>query len=93
MTQRLTERIRQHVPNKLLIRKCVIEDKNDSAITEHVKVNTACLPSTEEQLVNHSQVLTQARNQGHLDTLEAVFIRNLAPGICQQKNLKALHLI
>ena len=69
------------------------EEKNDSGITKHVKANTDCLPVTEAQLVNRFCVLAQARNQGDLDILEAVFIRKLAPALCQQKNLKALHLI
>ena len=92
-TQRLIERIKQHVPNKLLTGKDVKEEKNDSGIAKHVKANTDCLPTTEAQLVNRFCVLAQARNQGHLDILEAVFIRKLAPALCQQKNLKALHLI
>ena len=92
-TQLLIERIKEHVPNKLLTGKDVKEEKKYSGIAKHVKANTDSLPATEAQLVNRFCVLAQARNQGHLDILEAVFMRKLAPALCQQRNLKALHLI
>ena len=92
-TQRLTERIKQHVPNKLLKSKSNSKEKSDSAITKHVKSNTTCLPATQEELLTRFQVMAKARNHAHLDVMEAVFIRNHAPKLCEQKKLITLHLL
>ena len=60
-SQRLTERIKQHVPNKLLNGKEKRHEKSDSAITKHVKSSPACFPPTESQLSARFRVLTKAR--------------------------------
>ena len=84
-TQVLPERIKQHVARKLIdgrTEKRMKIEKNDSAVTKHLKVNPECIPLEPERCFT---VLAQARNKSHLDVLEAVFIRTLSPDMCQQK--------
>ena len=84
-TQVLSERIKQHVARKLIdgkTEKRVKIEKNDSAVTKHLKGNPECIPLEPERCFT---VLARARNKSHLDVLEAVFIRTLSPDMCQQK--------
>ena len=82
--QRLSERIKQHVPNKLLLPKPALQSiKADSAITKHLKENPRCIS---EQLRSNFTVLSQARTKAHLDVLEALFIRSQLPELCSQKD-------
>ena len=82
--QRLSERIKQHVPNKLLLPKPALQSiKADSAITKHLKENPRCIS---EQLRSKFTVLSQARTKAHLDVLEALFIRSQLPELCSQKD-------
>ena len=93
-TQRFSERIKQHVPTKLRLKGVkanLREDSCDSAVTKHLKKNPTCTPRSDEETSERFRVLAQARNVVHLEILEAVYIRNLTPELCQQKNLKAVH--
>ena len=89
--QVLAERIKQHVPKKLINQtKAMKIDRCDSVITKHLKENPSCIP---EQPAERFKILTQARTQMHLDMLEAIFIKSLTPGLCQQKDFtRTLHL-
>ena len=84
----LTERIDEHVPMTMLEQPKVSgvtkKAKEDSAITRHFRESPACIPAKEERTGLFS-VITQARHQVHLDVLEALFIKKLAPSLCCQK--------
>ena len=58
--------------------------KEDSAITRHFRESPACIPAIEE-CTGLFSVIAQARHQEHLDVLEALFIKKLAPSLCCQK--------
>ena len=82
----LSERIQQHIPSDLLKRKRT----SDSAITKHLRLNADCLS---EDLNQAFRVLASARNSTHLNVLEALFIKRLAPPLCSQKeHVRALSL-
>ena len=91
LSQLYIPRIKQHVPKKLINQtKAMKIDRCDSAITKHLKENPSCLP---EKPAERFKILTQARTQMHLDVLEAIFIKSLTPGLCQQKDFTStLHL-
>ena len=92
--QRFLERIK-HVPTKLRLKGVnanLREDSCNSAVTKHLKKNLTCILGSDEETSERFRVLAQARNVVHLEILEAVYIRNLTPELCQQKNLKAVHL-
>ena len=79
-TQVLSERIKQHVARKLIdgkTEKRVKIEKNDSAVTKHLKGNPECIPLEPERCFT---VLARARNKSHVDVLE-----HLSPDVCQQK--------
>ena len=93
-TEVLSERISQHVPNKLVeagpttTRKV---GKKDSAITKHLSESPACLQGDPRQRFT---ILSQARDQLHLDFLEAIFIRRIKPDLCIQKEFtRTLQLV
>ena len=46
------------------------------------------IPASDKETFERFHVLAQARNTLHLEILEAVYIRNLTPSLCQQKILK-----
>ena len=82
-TQVLSERIRQHVPRKPVGKT---ELQSDSAITKHRRQNVAtCMRYDDQTITKRFQVLTQARRRSHLDLPEAIYIRSIAPDLCQQK--------
>ena len=83
-TQCLAERIKQHIPDKLLkITPEMRKKASDSAITKHLKDSRECLnPAIRCQF----KVLIKARHQQQLDVLEAIFIRAKSPALCQQKD-------
>ena len=85
--QNLSERIKQHIPPKLLLPGADLRRKSaDSGITRHLKDNSACLEKLrKETVVDRFSVLYQARNRIALDVLEALFIHRLAPELCSQK--------
>ena len=93
-TQVLSERISQHVPNKLVEAGPTTARKvgrKDSAITKHLSESPACLQGDPRQRFT---ILSQARDQLHLDFLEAIFIRRIKPDLCIQKEFtRTLQLV
>ena len=84
-TQCFAERIKQHVPAKLQDESPKLKiRKGDSAITKHLKSNPDCIPSSQATQERFS-ILATARCDDQLNTLEALFIRKLAPPLCNQK--------
>ena len=82
--QRLSERIRQHIPNKLLETPPVLRGaKTDSAITRHLKEHPECIA---EGLRSRFRIVARGRSQTHLDVLEALYIQSLSPALCCQKD-------
>ena len=82
-TQVLSERIRQNVPRKPVGKT---ELQSDSAIAKRQRQNAAtCIRDDDQTITKRFQVLTQARSRSHLDVPEAIYIRSIAPDLCQQK--------
>ena len=93
--QNLFERIKQHILPKLLLPDADLRRNSaDSAITCHLKVNSACLDKLrKDAAAERFSVLCQARSRSALDVLEALFIHRLAPELCSQKeHVRALTL-
>ena len=74
--QNLSERIKQHIPPKLLLPGVDLRRKSaDSAITRHLKENSACLDKLrKDAAAERFSVLCQARSRSALDVLEALFL-------------------
>ena len=91
-SQCLSERIKQHVPAKLLATPPVLRKTNaDSAITCHLKQHPDCITA---DVRSRFTTLAKARNQRHLGVLEALFIRERAPDLCkQQEHVRTLLLV
>ena len=86
-SQRLSERIRQHVPDSLMqTRPVTRKAKVDSAVTRHLKENPTCIDSNQKSMTGRFRILAQARSQLQLDVLEALLIKKLSPNLCQQKS-------
>ena len=86
-TQRLSERIKQHIPPNIATRK---SNQADSAILAHLRNKPACVPTNAQELF---RILARARSSYHLDILEAMYIRSLEPSLCAQKEfVKSLTL-
>ena len=82
--KRLSERIKQHVPDKLLAPSpSLCKAAADSAITRHLKESPSCIS---DKLRQNFSILAHARHQTHLDVLEALFINKLSPSLCCQKD-------
>ena len=91
-SQTFHERIKQHVPEKLLNLAPGTKAKtatSDSAITKHLMTSKDRIPTDP---VERFELLTRVRNKSHLDILEALFIRNLTPELCTQEFVKVLKL-
>ena len=82
-SQQLGERIKQHLPAKILheTKPDLKLDKSDSAITRHLKKRPACI---KDDLHSRFKILATARSDKHLEALEAAFINALKPDLCQQ---------
>ena len=86
-TQRLSERIKQHIPPNIATRK---SKQADSAILAHIRNKPACVPTNAQE---RFRILARARSSYHLDILEAMYIRSLEPSLCAQKEfVKSLTL-
>ena len=86
-TQLLGERIKQHIPSKIIDReadKKIKVEKNDSAVTKHLKENDECVPLCSKP-ESRFKILAEARSNSHLDVLETIFIKKLLPVLCAQK--------
>ena len=79
-TQRLTEQIKQHIPDKISNNGV---KRTDSAILAHLKSNHSCIPGDKEHAIDRFRILA-GRSQCHLNVLEAVFIKSLSPSMCLQ---------
>ena len=90
----LITRIYQHLPKTLLnkIKSCDKEKKLDnlqkinssSAIGQHLINNPKCFESYK---VDNLKIISVARNEFHLKTLEALYILSLNPDLCKQKKI------
>ena len=84
-TQRLSERIHQHVPDSLFQTPPVTRStRTDSAVTRHLRDSPSCIGNNQD-MTGRFRVLAQARSQFQLDVLEALLIKRLSPILCQQK--------
>ena len=83
-TQRLAERVKQHILDKLFraTRTSLCKVPGDSAVTKHLKEYPDCLAVERRE---NFTILAQARHKAHLDVLEALYIKKLSPGLCLQK--------
>ena len=94
---RLSERISQHVPKHIVDAVKEPEKKRrgrppkkrenpgegyQSAIACHLAANRSCV---EKYSDSDFKVLSHARNQSHLDVLEALYINVFDPVLCKQK--------
>ena len=91
--QRLSERIKQHIPEKIAVKTCgTIGASTESAITRHLRENRKCIKEPEE-MASRFEVIAYARNTLHLQTLEALYIRSRSPSLCRQKeHVSVIHL-
>ena len=84
-SQRLGDRMKQHIPDKVLRTPAPRNAKPssaDSGITKHLKQSNSCIdPSLRENFF----IIAKGRNQVHLEVLEALFIRRKKPDLCCQK--------
>ena len=66
----------------------------DTAITRHLRTSVACCKSVCADVMPHFRIIGRARNEMHLKTLEAVYISQLKPELCAQKDfVKSLCLV
>ena len=79
-TQQLMQRIKQHVPRTFINKTG--NPALTSAIGQHLRDNPVCRENYND---NRFTILTKARNQFHLDVLEALYIQTLRPILCVQK--------
>ena len=82
--QRLSERIKQHIPDTLLLESPdLAKSRSDSALTRHLKDSSSCIS---KDMRNRFKILASARSEPHLHVLEALFISRLSPSLCCQKD-------
>ena len=89
--QSLTERIKQHLPNRLFEQGSKTKKTaTDSAITRHVREHPACLEKSPRE---RFKIVAMARDQWHLGVLEALYIKAYHPDLCSQKeHVRVLNL-
>ena len=97
-SQRLQQRIKQHVP-KTILQKHISQDRSTlarsckpirsfktetsfSAIGQHLLQNPTC---AHEYNDNKFSILARGRTSFHLSTLEATYIKTYKPNLCKQK--------
>ena len=82
-------------PQQQLLAQSLLDSRSDSAITRHLKSHHNCLRAVcGPNMLDHFSILSRARNQFHLDVLEAVYIKVHNPELCQQKEyVKVLYLV
>ena len=97
-SQRLQQRIKQHVP-KTILQKHISQDRSTlarsckpirsfktetsfSAIGQHLLQNPTC---AHEYNDNKFSILSRGRTSFHLSTLEATYIKTSKPNLCKQK--------
>ena len=87
-SQRLQDRIKQHIPKAIRNQaqtNCDLFQSNHtstSAIGQHLLNNKKCASYYDD---NQFSILAKGRTLFHLSTLEATFIKMLKPELCRQK--------
>ena len=87
-SQRLQDRIKQHIPKAIRNQaqtNCDLFQSNytsTSAIGQHLLNNKKCASYYDD---NQFSILAKGRTLFHLSTLEATFIKMLKPELCRQK--------
>ena len=59
--------------------------KSDSSITRHLKTSPECREGVCLDVSKRFKILSKARNAGHLSFPKALFISELSPELCAQK--------
>ena len=93
-TQRLADRIKQHVPTSIrtkntttreqpprMCKNCISKMKSDSAIGQHLITNPECAKTYAD---DNFRIIGQARSSFHLGVLESVYIKTQNPVLCKQ---------
>ena len=93
-TQRLTDRIKQHVPKRIRKKSNTAREqppricKNnkskincESAIGQHLITNPECAKTYTD---DNFRIIGQARSSFHLSVLESVYIKTQNPVLCRQ---------
>ena len=94
-TQRLADRIKQHVPTSIRTKNTTTREqpprtcknsnskmKSDSAIGQHLLTNPECAKTYTD---DNFRIIGQARSSFHLGVLESVYIKTQNPVLCKQK--------
>ena len=94
-TQRLADRIKQHVPTSIRKKSSTVREqpprisKNisskiscESAIGQHLITNPECAKTYTN---DNFRIIGQARSSFHLGILESVYIKTQNPALCRQK--------
>ena len=94
-TQRLADRITQHIPMSNRKKNTTIREqpphmcknsnskmKSDSAIGQHLITNPECAKTYSDDTF---RIIGQARSSFHLSVLESVYIKTQNPVLCKQK--------
>ena len=94
-TQRLADRIKQHVPTSIRKKTNTLREqpprtckgsnskiKCDSAIGQHLIQNPECAKTYTD---DNFRIIGQARSSFHLSVLESVYIKTQNPVLCKQK--------
>ena len=94
-TQRLADRIKQHVPTSIRTKNTTTREqpprmcknsnskmKSDSAIGQHLITNPECAKTYTD---DNFRIIGQARSSFHLGVLESVYIKTQNPVLCKQK--------
>ena len=63
-----------------------VMNQADTAITRHLRTSVACCKCVCAYVMPHFRIIGRARNETHLKTLEAVYISQLKPKLCAQKD-------
>ena len=95
-TQRLADRIKQHVPTNIRKTSNTIREQPprlckgsnskincESAIGQHLLTNPEC---TKTYTDNNFRIIGQARSSFHLSVLESVYIKTQNPVLCKEKD-------
>ena len=93
-TQRLADRIKQHVPISIRTKSNIVREQppcmcknsiskiSDSSIGQHLITNPECAKTyTDDNL----RIIGQARSSFHLSIFESVCIKTQNPVLCKQK--------
>ena len=95
-TQRLADRIKQHVPTSIRKKSNTLREqpprlcKNNnskinckSAMEQHLLTNPECAKTYTD---DNFRIIGQARSSFHLSVLESAYIKNQNPVLCKQKD-------